>query len=47
MRQALRQIKDIISINPDARKGRISREDVDKIAALSDGIVAAIATKAK
>lgn len=47
IRKALDQIYDIVDIDIDPKKGRISKEDVEKLASLSNDIVATIVAKAK
>lgn len=47
IRKALDEIYKIVGIDIDPKKGRISKEDVQKLASLSDAIVATIVAKAK
>ena len=45
IRTALEQIYDIVKIDIDPKKGRISKEDVQKLAFLAEGVVAALVAK--
>lgn len=47
IRKALGEIYDILDIDIDAKKGKVSREDVEKLISLADNVISAIRAKAR